>query len=139
MRNLLPNSHSMKRRFQFGLSTLIAATFVAAMIACWFGYRLRAVAIENWAVEQLATKGACVVLYDEGAYIHFGAPPRGLCGTGLRRVIGPSATTVSFADKDMNLLSGLQRICSVDFQRTTVSGRAIAQFKQANPKCYVTP
>jgi hypothetical protein len=129
----------MKRRFQFRLSALIAVTFVAAMIACWYGYRLRAVTIENWAAEQLATKGACVILYDEGAYIQFGAPPGGSCGTGLRRVIGPSVTTVSFADQDMNLLNGLQRICSIDFQRTAVSGSAIAQFKQANPKCYVTP
>ena len=129
----------MKRRFQFRLSALIAATFVAAMIACWYGYRLRAVAAENWAAEQLATKGACVIVYDEGAYIQFGAPPGGLCGTGLRRVIGPSAATVSFADQDMNLLDGLQRICSIDFQRTTVSAGAIDRFKQANPKVYVTP
>jgi hypothetical protein len=129
----------MKRRFQFRLRALIAAMFVVATIACWYGYRMRAVAVENQAVEQLAKRGACLMLYDEGAYIQFGAPPGGHCGTGLRRVVGPSATTVNFTDKDIRLLDGLQRICSIDFQRTTVSGEAIAQFKQANPKCYVSP
>ncbi|HEX5105343.1 MAG TPA: hypothetical protein VFV87_16105 [Pirellulaceae bacterium] len=80
-----------------------------------------------------------MILYEEGTYIQFGKTPAGLCGTGLKRVAGPSAPTVSFADRDMYLLNDIQQIRSIDFQLSQVSATRIAAFKQEYPNCYVAP
>ena len=128
-----------KRRIQFRLITLLAFACISAVLAGWYGNRVRAAAREDWAVTQLANKGACVALYDEGAYIGFGRPSGGLCGTGLRKVVGPSATAVTFSDADIDLLKDVQRIRSIDFTTTQASAACIAKFRAANPRCYVMP
>jgi hypothetical protein len=139
MKNLLLKARPMKRPLQFRLATLFLVSFLVAIAAGWYGSRVRAAAREDRAVELLARKGACVMLYEEGAYIQFGKTPAGLCGTGLKRVVGPSAPAVIFADSDMHLLGDIQRIRSIDFQLSQVSGTRITAFKQEYLNCYVTP
>jgi hypothetical protein len=129
----------MKRRFQFRLATLFLVSFAIAMGAEWYGSRMRAAARESRAVELLARKGACVRIYDEGAYIEFGKPVGLWCGTGLQRVVGPSTAVVSFSDSDIHLLNDVRRIRSIDFQSSQVSGNEIEKFKLANQDCHVSP
>src|SRR5262245_11202750 len=89
-------SGRVKGRFQYRLISLMAIMCVIALGAGWYGNRLRAAAAQERAMEQLAKKGACIALYQEGAYIQFGRPAGGLCGTGLIKVVGPQQSTVSF-------------------------------------------
>lgn len=125
---------SLKRpRFQFSIRSLLALMVAAAVGAGWYSWRLRAERMQEHAFLRIATKGGLVVHYQEGAFITFGSPAGGLCGTGLIHVYGSGAVPVTFSDQDLPLLDQIAVNCSINFVKSSVSAQGIQRVRERHP------
>lgn len=120
-------------RLQFSIRTLLVLMFVAAIGAGWYGWRMRVVQMQEHAFLRMASKGALVLHYQEGAYISFGRPGGGLCGTGLIHVYGPGTAPVTFGDQELPLLEHVAVRCFINFDHSAVTAAGMQQLKQKHP------
>ncbi len=148
-----------KRRFQFGLRSLLLFTLVVAVPAAWYGNQLRARQRQEQAYTEILAKGGSV-------YISLGVPRVGfihnlLCPTSPledsvgQRWVGyiryylylPSLddsrhlfgyVQPQFSDADLRLLGPIRNLAGVNFDRSQVSVAAAREFQRTHPGCYVS-
>ena len=130
------STEQSKRRWRFSVRSSICALTILAVIFALTGYQLRRLRAQEQAFVEISRRGGTILVYDEGVYIRFSAP-RGICGTGLNRVIGASGSPSQFADKDTRHLYSVINLVSLDLSNTSVTDDAIGQLEKKIPGCQV--
>lgn len=120
-------------RLQFSVRTLMTLMLLAALVAGWYGWRQRAGRLQEQTFLRMAGKGALILHYQERAYISFGSPGGGVCGTGLIHVYSPGSAPVTFSDQDLSLFDRVAVRCFIDFKNSPVTVAGIEQVKQKHP------
>jgi hypothetical protein len=135
-----------KRRLQFGLRTLFALMFVAALASVVYGWQLRDSILQDLALRQIAEKGGYVHYYGDGyhhgAYITFypGASqlPAGVHVHGHNKVFVPKPGIPSFDDADFKLFERIPDLGGVEFANTKASITSMRQLQKQRPRCVVS-
>ena len=123
-------------RPQFTLRGGFAFVALIAALAAWQGSRYRQSQAQERAFARIAELGGTILVYTEGAYIEFTDPSKPLvidCGTGLERVIRPTATGREIRIQDVRFFKEITKLYSVNLKDGKITPDALKQLREVLP------